>query len=97
MEVDTRAEAERDQLRVKRKTLEAVLHQCQRALQSIGDADCAAAQGSPAPCPDKEADEVSEFLSEFRWDPVRIVTEFYIRTGFSVLKIGLGGGRQIFI
>lgn len=62
MEVDTRAEAERDQLRVKRKTLEAVLHQCQRALQSIGDADCAAAQGSPAPCPDKEADELCDLL-----------------------------------
>lgn len=62
MEVDAGAEAERDQLRVKRKTLEAVLHQCQRALQSIGDADCAAAQGLPAPCPDKEADELCDLL-----------------------------------
>ncbi|KAG5541851.1 hypothetical protein RHGRI_021634 [Rhododendron griersonianum] len=62
MEVDAGAEAERDQLRVKRKTLEAVLHQCQRALQSLGDGDCAAAQGSPAPCPDKEADELCDLL-----------------------------------
>ncbi|KAI8548372.1 hypothetical protein RHMOL_Rhmol07G0268800 [Rhododendron molle] len=62
MEVDARAEAERDQLRVKRKTLEAVLHQCQRALQSLGDADCAASQGSPAPWPDKEADELCDLL-----------------------------------
>lgn len=83
MEVDTRAEAERDQLRVKRKTLEAVLHQCQRALQSLGDtatvdgdAGCAAAQGSPAPCLNKEADEVSDFLFEFRLNPVRIVLDF---------------------
>ncbi|XP_058224165.1 uncharacterized protein LOC131333587 isoform X1 [Rhododendron vialii] len=69
MEVDVRAESEREQLRVKRKTLEAVLHQCQRALQSLGDtanvdgdAGCAAAQGSPAPCLNKEADELCDLL-----------------------------------
>jgi len=67
MEVDVRVESERDQLRVKRKTLEAVLQQCQRALQSLEgsgsvDADSSAKEGSSASCLDNEADELCELL-----------------------------------
>ena len=70
---------EEDRLRVKKKTLEAVLEQCQRALEllsttdtgecSDGDAeaedgDDEAAEGSwSAPCGDKETEEVRYFFA----------------------------------
>ncbi|GMP80469.1 hypothetical protein CsSME_00035554 [Camellia sinensis var. sinensis] len=66
------AESDKDQLRVKKEALEAVLLQCQRALELLtntgfvddADTDAAAADdgdGSSPPCRDKETDEVSEF------------------------------------
>lgn len=38
--VDSRLNSERDQVRVKRKTLEAVLDQCQRALELLSTTGC---------------------------------------------------------
>ncbi|THG10449.1 hypothetical protein TEA_003247 [Camellia sinensis var. sinensis] len=66
-------DSENDRLRVKRKTLEAVLQQCQRALELIGDtgfdadADGAVSDdGEEAPegssAPDKETDELCDLL-----------------------------------
>ncbi|KAI8014320.1 hypothetical protein LOK49_LG05G03082 [Camellia lanceoleosa] len=66
-------DSEKDRLRVKRKTLEAVLQQCQRALELIGDtgfdadADGAVSDdGEEAPegssAPDKETDELCDLL-----------------------------------
>ncbi|GFZ10261.1 hypothetical protein Acr_21g0008600 [Actinidia rufa] len=67
-----------DRLRVKRKTLEAVLEQCQRALESLSTADTGdfsdgdasaedgddeAAEGSSSgPCGDKETEELCDLL-----------------------------------
>ncbi|KAH7849419.1 hypothetical protein Vadar_017537 [Vaccinium darrowii] len=45
-------EAEKDRLRVKRKTLEAVLQNCQRALELLGNADCV----DNDDCSDSDAD-----------------------------------------
>lgn len=64
----------KDQLRVKRKTLQAVLEQCQRALELISttgvlddDANCSedadeedSREGLSSPCDDMETDDVRE-------------------------------------
>ncbi|GMP80467.1 hypothetical protein CsSME_00035554 [Camellia sinensis var. sinensis] len=67
------AESDKDQLRVKKEALEAVLLQCQRALELLtntgfvddADTDAAAADdgdGSSPPCRDKETDELCDLL-----------------------------------
>lgn len=68
-----RVGSEKDRLRVKRKTLEAVLQNCQRALELLGnaddcgggndDGDCSDSDGDAAEGSgrDKETDEVREF------------------------------------
>ncbi|KAA8528346.1 hypothetical protein F0562_035701 [Nyssa sinensis] len=71
-----RAMSETDRVRVKRKTLEAVLQQCQRALELINNTGCVddaddvsdaddegqTGEGSSAPCYDRETDDLCELL-----------------------------------
>ncbi|XP_059637236.1 WD repeat-containing protein JIP5 isoform X2 [Cornus florida] len=73
-----RAQSETDRVRVKRKTLEVVLEQCQRALEMLSDTGCVeddddesdadadaaeeSAEGSSGPCRDRETDELCDLL-----------------------------------
>lgn len=52
-----RVGSEKDRLRVKRKTLEVVLQNCQRALELLGNADdCGGGNGDGGDCSDSDAD-----------------------------------------
>ncbi|CAM8914316.1 unnamed protein product [Rhodiola kirilowii] len=74
VKLDDEPKSEKDQVKVKRKTLQAVLEQCQRALESLSEDPCVddddddeeeeeaeRGEGSSG-CVDKEADELCDLL-----------------------------------